>query len=127
MPTPEQIQGVLDAYVAGYNSNDREAVVALFAEDGELIDPVGAPGHQGAEAIRSFWDMVRSMTDGGIRLTPEHKVVCGSNEAAMVFEINAGKAGAGMRMTAIDVFEFDDDAKITRLKAYWDMEQGQPL
>jgi len=125
MPTPEQIRSVLDAYVDGYNRNDREAVVGLFATEGELIDPVGTPGHVGANAIRTFWDSVRSITED-IKLIPQETVV-GGDEAVLVFAMEARSGGGGMRMTVIDVFEFDDDGKIARLKAYWDMEQGQPI
>jgi steroid Delta-isomerase len=125
MPTPDQIRSVLDAYVDGYNRNDREAVVALFAEHGELIDPVGAPAHIGADGIRTFWDGVREITEN-IELIPQEIVVCGE-EAAMIFAIEARTGEAGMRMTAIDVFEFDAAGKISRLKAYWDMAQGQPI
>ena len=125
MPTPEQIRTVLDAYVDGYNRNDREAVVGLFATEGELIDPVGTPGHVGADAIRAFWDGVRSITED-IKLVPQETVV-GGDEAVLVFAMEARSGGGGMRMTVIDVFEFDGDGKIARLKAYWDMEQGQPI
>ena len=125
MATPDQIRAAIDAYVDGYNRADREAVVALFAPDAELIDPVGTPTHKGADGIRNFWDQVRSITED-IKLVPQETVVCGS-EAVMVFATEARSAGAGMRMTVVDVFEFDDAAKITRLKAYWDMEQGQPI
>jgi steroid Delta-isomerase len=125
MATPDQIRAAIDAYVDGYNRADREAVVALFAPDAELIDPVGTPTHKGADGIRSFWDQVRSITED-IKLVPQETVVCGS-EAVMVFVTEARSDGAGMRMTVVDVFEFDVAAKITRLKAYWDMEQGQPI
>lgn len=125
MPTPDQIRATVDAYVDGYTRADREAVISLFAPEAELHDPVGTPPHVGAEAIRNFWDQVRSITES-IKLVPQEIVVCG-NEAVMIMAIEAGSEGAGMRLNAVDVFEFDDAAKITLLKAYWDMEQGQPL
>ena len=42
MPTPEQLRATVDAYVAAYAANDREALLALFAPDTEWTDPVGA-------------------------------------------------------------------------------------
>ncbi|MGH9024542.1 MAG: nuclear transport factor 2 family protein [Acidimicrobiia bacterium] len=125
MATPDQIRATVDAYVDGYTRADREAVISLFAPDAELHDPVGTPVHVGADGIRNFWDQVRSLTET-IKLVPQEIVVCG-NEAVMIVAIAAGTEGAGVRMNAVDVFEFDDAAKITRLKAYWDMEQGQPF
>lgn len=125
MPTPEQIRATVDAYVDAYTRGDREAVVSLFAADAELHDPVGTPPHTGADGIRAFWDQVRSLT-ASIKLVPEAIVVCG-NEAVMVMTIEAGTEGAGMRLHVVDVFEFDDAAKIARLKAYFDVAEGQPL
>jgi steroid delta-isomerase len=125
MATPEQIRATVDAYVDGYTRGDREAVVSLFAAGAELHDPVGTPAHEGADAIRAFWDQVRSLTET-MKLVPEDIVVCG-DEAVMVMTVEAGTVGAGMRMHVVDTFEFDDDARITRLKAYWDMATGEPL
>src|SRR5688572_29464572 len=87
MPTPEQVRGVVDAYVDAYRQNSKEALVELFAPDGVWHDPVGAPPHEGREAIGAFWDTAHSMAEK-IVLEPKDVVICGP-EAAMVFTINA--------------------------------------
>ena len=51
MPSPEQVQAAVDAYVAAYRKNDRDAFLDAFADDGVIIDPVGTPPHAGREAI----------------------------------------------------------------------------
>jgi ketosteroid isomerase-like protein len=40
---PEQIKAACDAYVAAYRANDKDALLALHAEDCEWTDPVGTP------------------------------------------------------------------------------------
>jgi steroid delta-isomerase len=124
VPTPEQIRAVVDAYVDGYRREDKDAVVALFAPDAEFHDPVGPPPHRGHAEIEAFWDQAHSLADR-IVLEPRDIVVCG-NEAAMVFEIHVTMGDSGMIMDAVDVFELDEDAKISRMKAYWDMARGRP-
>ena len=122
MPTPEQVRGVVDAYVDADRQNSKDALVELFAPDGVWHDPVGAPPHEGRAAIGAFWDTAHSMAEK-IVLEPKDVVVCGA-EAAMVFTINAHVGDSVMTFDAIDTFVVDDGGKITLLKAYWDMARG---
>jgi len=125
MPSPEQVQAAVDAYVTAYGKNDREAFLDIFADDGVILDPVGTPPHEGREARGAFWDNVHQLTE---RITFDVKdvVVCGS-AAAMVFRIHAGTGDTGIMMDAVDIFEVDDDGKITSMRAYWDMSRATPV
>ncbi len=123
MPTPEQIRGAVDAYVAAYSANDRAGFLDAFAADGVLIDPVGTPPHEGAEALGAFWDLVHAMTDT-ITLDVSAVHVCDGGEAAMVFRIQAGEGANGVAINAVETFCVDDAGKITLLKAYWDMGEA---
>jgi len=120
MATPEQIRSAVDGYVAAYNDDDRDAFLALWADDAVVEDPVGTPVHVGHDAIGAFWDGVHQLSEQ-IRLTPRHVHVAG-DEAAMVFEIHA----AGLVLDAVDVFAVGDDGKLTSMRAYWDMTAGRP-
>jgi steroid Delta-isomerase len=124
MPSPEKVQAAVDAYVASYMENDRDAFLDAFADDGVIEDPVGTPSHAGRDARGAFWDTVHQLTE---RMTFDVKdvVVCGS-EAAMVFRIHAGTAGAGVVLDAVDIFQVDDDGKIASMRAYWDMSRATP-
>jgi steroid delta-isomerase len=124
MPSPEQVRAAVDAYVAAYGANDRDAFLDVFADDGVIVDPVGSPAHSGRQARGAFWDTVHQLTD---RMTFHVKdvVVCG-NEAAMVFRIHAGSGEGGIQIDAVDVFEVDDDGKVTLMKAFWDMSRAVP-
>ena len=125
MPSPEQVRAAVDAYVAAYGKNDRDAFLDAFADDGVIVDPVGTPPHAGREARGAFWDTVHQMTE---RMTFDVKdvVVCGS-EAAMVFrDPRRRRATPGSVMDAVDIFEVDDDGKITSMRAYWDMSRATP-
>ncbi len=128
MASSKEIRAALEAYCDGWRSNDRDAWLALFADDAVVIDPVGTPAHEGKEAVGAFWDQVRRM---GMTMKPEIEriAVCG-NEALLLFRMNSlGANGAGMAVDVADIFTFDDAGKITSLKAYWDkrcMSQVKP-
>ena len=124
MPSPEQVKRAVEAYVAAYMNNNRDAFLDAFAHDGVIEDPVGTPAHAGRDARGAFWDTVHQLTE---QMTFDVKdvVVCGS-EAAMVFRIHAGTADAGIVLDAVDVFQIDDDGKIASMRAYWDMGRAQP-
>jgi len=123
MPTPEQVQAVAEAYVAASNANDKAQVLAQFAPDAVWFDPVGQPPHVGHAGIGEFFDQTREMAER-IELKLLDTVVCGS-EAAMVLEIHATIGGATMIMDCIETVEVDDDAKISGMKAYWDMTRAR--
>jgi steroid delta-isomerase len=124
MPSPEQVQTAVEAYVAAYAKNDRDAFLDAFADGGVIIDPVGTPPHAGREARGAFWDNVHQLTEK-IVFDVKDVVVCGS-EAAMVFRIHAGTGDTGILIDAVDIFEIDDDGKIASMRAYWDMSRATP-
>ncbi len=122
-PAPEAIKATCDAYVAAYRENDKAALLTNFAADCEWTDPVGTPTHYGRDGVAAFWDGVRTMADS-IVLEPKDLTICGE-EACMIFEIHATMAGVTMVMDAVDIFVFDDEAKIKIGKAYWDMTKAR--
>jgi steroid delta-isomerase len=123
MATPDQIRATVDGYVAAYKAADRDALLALFAPDAEWIDPVGTPMHRGREGVAAFWDTTRALVDS-IVLEPVHIHVCG-NEAALVMEIHSVVGGTHLVMDAVDIFTFDDKARIRSGKAYWELEKAR--
>lgn len=123
-PAPETIRATLDAYVAAYRANDKDALLALYAEDCEWTDPVGTPTHHGRAAVGEFWDGARALADA-IVLEPKMVHIC-ADEAAMVLEIHATIGGNTMVMDAVDVFTFTPEGQIRTGKAYWDMGAARP-
>lgn len=121
MPTDAAKRATIDRYLQTFCAADRDGWLALFTADAEAIDPVGMPANVGHEAIGAFFDRARP---AGMTMIPaiERVAICG-NEALLVFRMNAlfGETG-GMAVDIVDIFELDDDAKIKRLRAYWDTD-----
>ncbi|WP_106401930.1 nuclear transport factor 2 family protein [Actinocorallia populi] len=115
MPSQEQMKAALQSYVDGFAKGDPESVIALFAADAVVEDPVGTPEKRGEE-IAEFY---RNAVGSGAKLTLEAPVR-GSHgsAAAMAFTVDM----PGMKIAVIDVFTFDDAGKVTSMRAYWGPE-----
>jgi steroid delta-isomerase len=123
MPTPEQVKAAAEAYITASNANNKQAVLAQFAPDAVWFDPVGQPPHVGADGIGAFFDQTRTRADR-IEMKLLDVIVCGT-EAALVLEIHATIGDSVMIMDCVETVEFDDQAKIARMKAYWDMSRAR--
>ncbi len=53
----EHIISVMQQYVDAISAGDLEAVVALYAEDAVVEDPVGSEPARGHKALREFYQM----------------------------------------------------------------------
>ena len=116
MPSEAAMKAAMQAYFDQFNAGDVEAVVALFAPDAPVEDPVGSAPHVGTAAIRAAFAAVLANRPHLTLSAPPR----GShgNAAAMALEAKVG----GMTIRAIDVLTFDDACRIASLKAYFGPE-----
>ncbi|QKS01409.1 SgcJ/EcaC family oxidoreductase [Sphingomonas sp. CL5.1] len=115
MPSHEDKVRVVETYIAAFAKGDPEAVVALFAEDATVEDPVGSPARHGRDAIRAFY--VASMATGA-KLTLEGPVRTAADYAAFAFSVTLNYGGE-KRVDVIDTFRFDDAGKVIEMRAYF--------
>ncbi|MFD0853085.1 steroid Delta-isomerase [Actinomadura adrarensis] len=115
MPDQEHMKKALQAYIDGFNAGDAAAIVALFAEDAVIEDPVGNPPISGHAALTEFYT---NAINGGAKLVLDGPIR-GShgNGAAMAFTIEV--AAMNLTIRAIDAMTFNDDGKIIEMRAYW--------
>jgi len=114
----ETVQSALDSYLRAIDSLDADAFADCFAADGVSYDPVGAPPHEGREALRQFAQGLFAATDR-LSFNLDYKSIHG-NSAAMKWTGHlAAKSGRSVTFEGIDVVEVDDARKIRLLKAYW--------
>ena len=106
----------MQAYVDGLNRGDAEAVIALFAADAVIEDPVGTGPKQG-QAIRAWFQQAVAMKAQLALATP----IRGSHgdAAAMVFTVTTEWEGRRASIRSLDVCTFDEAGRITRLEGYW--------
>lgn len=125
MADPATIRATVERYIAAFSANDREGWLDCFAPDGTLEDPVGTEVRTGRRSIGEFFDGAQASADSiTMELTGPIRVAGG--EAAFPFRISPTIGGALMSMPVIDVMTFDDDGRITSMRAYWDLEDMAP-
>ena len=116
--------------MAAIEGKDRQAWLALFAEDGVVEDPIGPSmfdpeglGHRGKEAIGKFFDEVIFPNDR-IEFKIHSSFECGT-EVANVGTIDITLPG-GAQIVSVDLvstYYVDQDGLLTALRAYWEAEQ----
>jgi len=116
MPEAPIIEAAVRQYLKGMDSADVELIAPLYAEDATCEDPVGQPPKIGKAAIHAFYTGALEYGcdidfPGPIHIT----------ESAAAFAFNAKikrEGGIVLDIDVIDVFDFNDDGKITRMRAY---------
>ena len=116
MTTSEQMQATVQAYVRALNDANLDAIVALYADDAVVEDPVGSPPKRGLADIRAFYA-------GSLRLplqiALEGEVRAVGNEAAFAFSVSFEVQGRKTTIRPIDLFRFDDSGRITEMRAFF--------
>lgn len=125
MPTNEQVREIVDLYAASVGKADREAIVACFAEDAEVVDPYPAPAVTGHDGIRGFWDRVLSM--GTPQSFEVEHIAVTADKAAFLFSLAVDVGGSPFGVRGFDVVRVDDAGLIAELTAYWDPGSMAPL
>jgi steroid delta-isomerase len=64
VPSAQDIEHCYERYVAAWSRHDVDAVVALFASDAVVHDPVDSPPLEGVDKIREFF----AQGVGGVRV-----------------------------------------------------------
>ena len=116
MPTSEHMQAAVEAYVRALNAADLDAIVALYADDALVEDPVGSTPKRGLAEIRAFYA-------GSLRLklevALEGSVRAVASEAAFAFSVSFEVNGQRTTIRPIDLFRFDDAGRIVHMRAFF--------
>jgi len=117
------IREVFTKYTAAFSAGKPDEMAALYAADGWIEDPVGSPRHEGIEAVRKFYHLV---VNGVARLELTGPVrVAGLEAAAPMRVILPGEQGTQC-IDIIDVMTFNEDGKITSMRAFWSVDSIHP-
>jgi steroid delta-isomerase len=106
---------IVGDYIAAYNAADLGAMLALYAPDASMEDPVGSEPARGVEAIAALYRLGFEM---GVKLELEGPVRCAGNSVAFAMCARTARG----RLYIIDVFDLTPGEKIARMRAYWGPE-----
>ena len=110
----EKVKAV-HAYIGAFEKGDTEAVLALFADDATLEDPLGTPVRHGLDEIREFY--AGSMVTGA-KLELVGAPRCAADYVAFPFAVKLDWEGKKQTIEVIDTFRFNEDGKIAEMRAY---------
>ncbi len=113
--SPEKIREVIEQYVATVAGGTTDEVLALFADGATVEDPVGTEVRSTREAIREFYSGLEGLEQVGRVITAR----IAGGEAAFLFEFDTKAGDKTYTLAPIDVMTFDDEGRITSMKAYW--------
>lgn len=117
MVSEEQMRAAMQAYIDGFEREDLEGIVSLYADDATVEDPVGSELKSGREEIEAFYSTALQ-TGAKLKLSAPIRASHG-NAAAMAFEVSLNYEGQNLVIHVIDVMTFNEEGKFTSMKAYW--------
>ncbi|WP_336335111.1 nuclear transport factor 2 family protein [Pseudomonas putida] len=114
MVTAEQVQVLMQRYVELVDAGDIEGILAMYAEDATVEDPVGQAPLHGIEAIAAFYRQGLGAVEVSATLTGPVRATC-DGQGAMPFRVDFGERS----LEVIDVMAFDERGLVRSMKAYW--------
>ncbi len=121
MPSNEEMKATMRAYIECLNAGDLEGVLALFAPDATVEDPVGTGPHQGMDALRAFYGLALA-NNARLHLTGP-QVGSSSDYAVMPLKVEVAIPDTPvMQINVIETMRFNEAGKVIEMRAYWGQE-----
>ena len=114
----ERAEEIFSTYLACHARNDRAGVMALFAADAVVEDPVGSPVHEGFEAIEAFYARTHER-NGTMRIERVGALLVGGDELTAHVRAVLDAPGAPPAMDVIYVIRVDAEGQILSLRAWY--------
>lgn len=113
---PEKIAATVQAYIDGLNGGSAEDMANLFAEGATVEDPIGAPIRSTREELIEFYGIITNLDsrDADLKWT---KIA--GDTAVFEFSLVTGTGGMKFEITPVDIMVFNEEGKITSMRAVW--------
>jgi steroid delta-isomerase len=115
MPSQEAVAQTINHYLEFVAKGDTDDIVALYAADATIEDPVGSELKRGHDAIREFYAAFQDVP----KETELAELRVGGTEATFLWHLTLNTGDTSTRITPISLMTFDQDAKITSMRAFW--------
>jgi steroid Delta-isomerase len=118
MPAPEHMRDVMLRYAERLSVQDIDGIMALFAPDAVLEDPIGTEAKRGHDAIRAFYLEGFAQTANTMTMTAEGAVRVAGNEAACAMIVRCRMGDTAYRVETLDTMVFDEEGRIKSMRAH---------
>ncbi|TMA35276.1 MAG: steroid delta-isomerase [Deltaproteobacteria bacterium] len=122
MVDAQYIRKLYERYPEMVTKGDVDGIVALYADDATIEDPIGAPLHRGRDAIRKFYQAAA----GTVTMKRVGPVHVAGREAATPLLVLIGPEGKKQALDIISVMAFGEDGKILSMRAFWSFDAMRP-
>ena len=129
MPTPDFMRQTVLRYLECVSKNRVDEVLQLLADNISVEDPVGGPAGThvlGIEAVSIFFTQGFSLNRPSPKRTSPVVTTAG-NEAAVAFTLQIEIGGKLQELDVIDVMKFDEQNKISSLRAFWNYAERREV
>lgn len=117
MPDEQTMRDAMQAYIDAFNRKDLAAIVALYADDATVEDPVGSPVKSGRAEIEAFYEGALKM-GATLNLVAPIRASHGDS-AAMAFDVDVTLPDGPVLIHVIDVMTFNEAGQYTSMRAFW--------
>jgi steroid Delta-isomerase len=123
MPSQEAITETVNRYLALVANGKADDVLTLYVADATIEDPIGSDLRRGHDAIREFYagfqDAKKETELAELRIS--------GSEVAFLWHLTLDAGDSRTRISPISTMAFDEDAKITSMRAFWSPSDVQVL
>ncbi|WP_285031663.1 nuclear transport factor 2 family protein [Mycolicibacterium sp. lyk4-40-TYG-92] len=119
----ESLTAIVKQYVELIGSGSADDILALFAEQASVEDPVGSDVLTSRVAIHEFFSALQTLDRSAELLT----VRVSGNEAAFQFALTFNGGEGVVRLSPIDTMVFDESGKITSVRSYFSPFNFEPI
>jgi steroid delta-isomerase len=109
------VADTVNRYVELLGRGSADELTALYTSDATVEDPVGTDVRHGHDEIRDLYRRVEKQ-DRTVELLSMH---VNGNEAAFLARLTVIAGDVTTRIDGIDVMTFDEQARITSMRAFW--------
>jgi steroid delta-isomerase len=121
MPDRAKVAATVDNYLGRLSAADVDGIMAAYAAEPTVNDPIGSEPKVGREAVRAFYESIVPLKPKATLLGP---VTVTGNYAAFQFKLELTLGDSPITVVATELFVLDDDLLITEMTAVPDMEVG---
>ena len=122
MIDPNHIRQVYERYFKMVNKGDVDGILELYTDDATVEDPIGSELRRGSDGVRAFYEA----SAGTIIMKRSGPVRVAGNEAATPLVVLIGPEGQQQALDIISHMVFNDEGKITSMRAFWNLGDLRP-
>ena len=113
------VADTVNRYVELLANGSADELAALYTANATVEDPVGSGVRHGRDEIRELYSRVEKQYRTVELLSMHVK----GNEAAFLARLTVISGDVRTRIDGIDVMTFDDQARITSMRAFWSVPE----